>query len=100
MLAKRLEDSSYTVFVNSNDPGTTEKELHEYWFQEALERIKSEEKKRAISVNLRYAPLKDKDDLPVDLVHRVLLLGRFMYEHLFPVPPSDTSPIFRIPPRA
>ena len=39
----------------------------------------------------RYAPLEDMDELPTDLVAGGLLLGRFMYEHLFPVPSADRA---------
>ena len=97
MLAKRIMESSYTAFVNSNDPGASEEELHENWLEEALNRIRLVDSKGGISVYFRYAPMEDRDKLPVDLLHRVLLLGRFMYEHLFPVPLSDTSPVLIFP---
>ena len=88
-MAKRIRESSYTAFMNSNDPGTDDKYLHEGWFKEALNQIKLIKEPTDISQYFRYAPQKDKDELPPDLIHWVLLLGRFMYEHLFPVPPSD-----------
>jgi hypothetical protein len=96
-LAKRIMESSYTAFVNSNDPGASEEELHENWLEEALNRIRSVDSKGGISVYFRYAPIEDRDKLPVDLLHGVLLLGRFMYEHLFPVPLSDTRPVLIFP---
>ena len=100
-MARRISESSYTAFVNSNDPGASAEYLHEGWFQEALRKIRLVEKenKGGISVYFRYAPLEDRDELSVDLINCVLILGRFMYEHLFPVPPSDTSPLFNFPSR-
>ena len=94
-IAKRIRESHYTAFVNSQDPGADDKYLHEGWFKEALDQIKLVEEPADISQYFRYAPQKDKDELPPDLIHWVLLLGRFLYEHLFPVPPSDNGgPVF------
>ncbi len=89
-LARRIRESSYTAFVDSNDPGQGNNYLHEGWLEEALSQVESIVEPGDISQYFRYAPHKDKDELPVDLVHWILLLGRFMYEHLFPVPPTDT----------
>ena len=89
-LARRIRESTYTAFVNSNDPGVDNKYLHEEWLEEALNQAKIIEEPGDISQYFRYAPHKDKDELPTDLIHWILLLGRFMYEHLFPVPPTDT----------
>ena len=36
-IAKRIRESHYTAFVNSNDPGANDQYLHEGWFNEALE---------------------------------------------------------------
>ena len=91
-LAKRIRESNYTAFVNSNDPGIDNKYLHDGWFEEALDRVRLIEGPTDITQYFRYAPHKDKDELPTDLIHWILLLGRFMYEHLFPVPPSDNGP--------
>ena len=94
-IAKRIRESHYTAFVNSQDPGADDKYLREGWFNEALEQTKAFEGPADISQYFRYAPHEDKDDLPTDLIHWVLLLGRFLYEHLFPVPPPDNSgPVF------
>ena len=77
--------------------------MHDGWFKEALDQTKLVEEPADISQYFRYAPQKDKDELPTDLIHWVLLgfyegikdLGRFLYEHLFPVPPSDNGgPVF------
>ena len=89
-LARRIKESTYTAFVNSNDPGQGNKYLHEGWLEEALNQVKRIEDPGDISQYFRYAPHKDKDELPTDLIHWILLLGRFMYEHLFPVSPTDT----------
>ena len=90
-MAKRTRESNYTAFVNSNDPGATEELLHEDWFEEALNHTMQIEGFGDIIEYLRYAPLGDTDELPTPLINGVLLLGRFMYEHLFPVPPSDND---------
>ena len=87
-MTNRIRESTFTAFVNSNDPGTSEKQLHDDWFKEALDRIRMLEDPHDISQYFRYAPQKDRDELPTDLISQVLLLGRFLYEHLFPVPPN------------
>ena len=89
-LARRIKESTYTAFVGSNDPGQDNKYLHEGWLEEALSQVKLLAEPGDISQYFRYAPHKDKDELPTDLIHWILLLRRFMYEHLFPVPPTDT----------
>ena len=94
-IAKRIRESPYTAFVNDNDPGADDKYLHEGWFKEALAQTKLAEKPDDVSIYFRYAPEKDKDELPPDLIHWVLLLGRFLYEYLFPVPPpANQGPRF------
>ena len=80
-IAKRISDSSYTAFTSSSDPGANEKYLHEGWFEEALDRIKVVEEGGGIGEHDRYAPEEDNDACPAGL-----MLGRFMYEYLFPVP--------------
>ena len=84
-IAGRIRESNYTAFVNSNDPG---REIPEDWFEVALERIKDVKESKGVSLYFRYAPQKDRDELPTDLIAHVLLLGGFLYEHLFPVPPD------------
>ena len=96
-MAKRIRESNYTAFVNSNDPGATDKHLPEGWFEEALDQMRLIEQPGDISQYFRYAPQEDKDELPIDLINSVLLLGRFMYEHLFPVPPLDNRPLSGFP---
>ena len=96
-MAKRIRESNYTAFVNANDPRKTEKQLHEGWFQEALDSVRPIEAPHDISQYFRYAPQQDKDEFPVELISWGLLLGRFLYEHLFPVPPSDNGPLSGFP---
>ena len=57
--------------MNSNDPG---REIPEDWFEESPERIKMVKDANDISQNFRYAPVKDKDELPTDLTGNVPLL--------------------------
>ena len=98
-LAKGIAESPYTAFVNSNDPGVGDKYLHEGWFEEALNQVKLIEEPGDITQYFRYAPHEDKDELPTDLIHWILLLGRFLYEHLFPVPRSKNGPLSGFPVR-
>ena len=35
-MEKRIGENNYTVFENENDPGATDKQLREGWFEEAL----------------------------------------------------------------
>ena len=39
-LARRIKESTYTAFVNLNDPGEGNKYLHEGWLEEALNQVK------------------------------------------------------------
>ena len=97
-ITDRIRESNYTAFIYTNDPGNSEKQLHDDWFKEALDPIRMVEDPHDISQYFRYAPQKDKDELPTDLIAQVLLLGRFLYEHLFPVPPDpDFLPLSGFP---
>ena len=96
-VARKIMENSYTAFVNSNDPGVGDKYLHEGWFKEALNQVESIEEPGDISQYFRYAPHEDKDELPTDLIHWILLLGRFLYEHLFPVARPDDRPFSGLP---
>ena len=93
-MARRIRESSYTVFLNSNDPGS---QLDEEWFLDALNHTKPIKGFKDIIEYCRYAPLEDEDELPIPIVHSLLLLGRFMYEHLFPVPSSGNGPLSGFP---
>ena len=96
-MAKRIRESNYTAFVNSNDPGGVDEHLHEGWFEEALDQVRLIEEPGDISQYFRYAPQEDRDELPTGLIDGVLLLGRFMYEHLFPVQSSRNIPLSGFP---
>ena len=65
--------------MNANDPVP-----QKGWFIQALDLIRAD-KDIGRGTYYRYAPVKDLDELPTDLINHGLLLGRFMYEHLFPV---------------
>ena len=94
-ITDRVNQSAYTAFVASNDPGDV---IPEDWFEVALKRIKELKEFGGLSLYFRYAPMKDKDELLTDIIWRVLLLGRFLYEHLFPVPPDpDFQPHSQFP---
>ena len=84
-LATRIRTSSYTAFVNSNDPGAV---IDESWFQQALDATRELHGFCDISQYYRYAPARDSDELPIEQIHSGLLLGRFFYEHLFPGEPD------------
>ena len=77
-IANRIEKSNYTAILNSNDPKERE-ETKENWFQTALEQVKD-------SMYHRYSPETSKDEYSPNIIYSGLMLGRFFYEHLFPVP--------------
>ena len=99
-IAERIRENTYTAFVNGNDPGKTEAQLPEDWLKKTLDRMRTIEDPHDISQYFRYAPQEDKDELPVDLITWVLLLGRFLYEHLFPMPPPENQPLSKFPIRS
>ena len=94
-----MRESAYTAFVNGNDPGVGNRYLHEGWLEEALDQVQLVEQPGDITQYFRYAPHEDEDELPTDLLHWILLLGRFLYEHLFPVPGPDHGPLSGFPVR-
>ena len=81
-VGRKIDQSSYTAFMNTNDPMPDED-----WFAAALDRM-MDVPDIGRGLYFRYAPGVDmeRDELPTDLVALGLLLGRFMYEYLFPVP--------------
>ena len=83
-IAESINGSNYTRFTK-NDPVPIDG-----WFGKTLN-LMGETKGVSGGVYPRYAPLDDLDELPTGLIHGSLLLGRFMYEHLFPVPLADRS---------
>ena len=72
----RIESNTYTAILGANDPTSRS----ENWFDEAM-RLVGE---RDITYH-RYSPVEGCDEYPVDPIHAGLTLGRFLYEHLFPV---------------
>lgn len=78
-IAERIEDSSYTVFVDNTDPGRAIEHMPEDWFEIAMTTIRD-------SMYHRYSPEEGRDVYPAGPIDNGLMLGRFMYEHLFPVP--------------
>lgn len=92
-IADELNDSDYTVFVNSNDPGASLNQRRDDWFDHALDTFGQAHGFGDELQYYRYAPKKDADELPTDQVEAALLLGRFLYEHLFPMPTDPDAPI-------
>ena len=79
-IVDEVDGTTYTVFVNENDPSSVGAVAckPEEWFDCALENI-------GRSTYHRYSPLEGRDPYPAEPIHLGLLLGRFIYEHLFPV---------------
>lgn len=92
-VAGNLNDSDYTVFVNSNDPGMNLDERRDVWLNDALLGIGDADGFRDTMQYYRYAPATDIDELPTEPIDSALLLGRFFYEHLFPMPANPQTPI-------
>ena len=80
-LKERVEESRYTSFVNVNDPPSVEALgcTPENWLEMSIGGMED------ITYH-RYSPFQDKDAYPTKPIHRGLMVGKFMYEHLFPVP--------------
>ena len=89
-IAARMNSIDYSAFVDTTDPGN---ELHEGWFQDALRKTKRARGFRDPLQYYRYAPAKGLDELPIEALHWGLLLGRFFFEHLFPLPPNPDRPV-------
>ena len=97
-MAKRIRESNYTAFVNANDPGKTEKQLHEGWFQEALDSVRPIEAPHDISQYFRYAPQQDKDEFPVELISWGAPIGTLSIRASFPRAAVRQWTSFRISP--
>ena len=79
-IAHEINLANYTAFVNANDPasvGAVDCEPDD-WFDCAMNDIGK------VTYH-RYAPLRGRDEYPTKPIHLGLMLGRFMYEYLFPV---------------
>lgn len=92
-IAADLNDSDYTAFVYNNDPGMNLDERRDVWFSDALRSIGEAHGFGDAMQYYRYAPATDVDKLPTDLIYWALLLGRFFYEHLFPMPADPQARI-------
>lgn len=79
-IADVINQTSYTALMNANDPWCAGNIgcQPEDWFESAIEGIGD-------ITDHRYSPRQDKDEYPPVRIHRGLMLGRFMYEHLFPL---------------
>ena len=84
-ISQRIEQSSYTAIINSEDPGGVEGPegnvgyVQEDWLELALTEVRD-------NVHHHSAPYRDKEAYPVGPIYWGLMLARFLYEHLFPVP--------------
>ena len=87
-LLQQTDDSPYTVYSNTPDP-TVAPSATATWFTDALACLKSIEGMDK-GTYFRYAPFHDVDELPTDAIYYVLLLGRFLYEYLFPMVPKPS----------
>ena len=86
-LRDRISTTTYTCFIGANDPPSVESLgcTPETWLDIAIDSIGQ-------STYHRYSPFQGKDTYPTTPIHRGLMLGRFFYEHLFPVPePNKTE---------
>lgn len=92
-IAADLNDFGYTAFVSSNDPGMDLDKRRDVWLCDALGQIGDTHGFGDAMQYYRYAPASEVDELPVDPIHSALLLGRFFYEHLFPMPADTQTPI-------
>ena len=79
-IADEVDRTTYTAFVGANDPASagTVGCKPEEWFDHAIRDIGK------ITYH-RYSPFQGRDAYPVNPIHLGLMLGRFMYEHLFPI---------------
>ena len=79
-IADGINLTNYTAFVNANDPASVAAVdcKPEDWFDCAMNDIGK-------IIYHKYAPLVGRDEYPTRPIHLGLILGRFMYEHLFPV---------------
>lgn len=74
-VGSRLEGTAYTAILEMNDPWPTTED----WFGKAMDSLRG-------LADHRYSPDEGPDPYPVEPIKAGLLIGRFLYEHLFPVP--------------
>ena len=79
-ITDEVNRTTYTAFLDVNDPASagTVGCKPEEWFDRAIKDIGK------ITYH-RYSPFQGRDEYPVTPIHLGLMLGRFMYEHLFPI---------------
>ena len=79
-ISDEVDRATYTAFVGKNDPASAGAVgcKPEEWFDRAIKNIGK------ITYH-RYSPFQGRDEYPVEPIHLGLMLGRFMYEHLFPI---------------
>ena len=79
-IVNEINLTNFTAIVNANDPASAGAVgcKPEEWFDRAIRDIGK------ITYH-RYSPFEGQDEYPVEPIHLGLMLGRFMYEHLFPV---------------
>ena len=75
-IGDRVESNAYTAILQANDPAV----VPDDWLGEALQLLHEHD----ITYD-RYSPDEGRDEYPVKRIHYGLILGRFLYEHLFPV---------------
>ena len=75
-ITDEIDRTAYTAFININDPTSVGKPAE--WFDRAIRDIGE------ITYH-RYSPFAGRDKYPVTPIHLGLMLGRFLYEHLFPI---------------
>ncbi len=86
-IADDIDRTNYTAFFSANDPRSASSvgcDADE-WLDTALKDI------GRITYH-RYSPFQDRDPYPTKPIHLGLMLGRFLYEHLFPVPVEVKHP--------
>lgn len=76
-IRRAIFENSYTAFLDGTDPGRAQ--LGDDWLERALRETRNGEYHR-------YSPEESRDEYPVRPIHSGLMLGRFFYEHLLPVP--------------
>ena len=83
-IADEIDRNTYTAFVGENDPASADAVGYkpEEWFDRAIKDIKK------ITYH-RYSPFQGRDEYPAKPIHLGLILGRFMYEHLFPITAAE-----------
>ena len=75
-IGDRVESNAYTAILQANDPP----DVPDDWFGEALQLLHEND----ITYD-RYSPDEGRDAYPPKRIHYGLILGRFLYEHLFPL---------------